>query len=106
MTQDKEQATKAMEELLWGELTSRFKGVLEFGPIVVTPRIDLDGTAYLHAHVVFEGDQDDLDPRWVIRLYERLWLPSEKLGYPGIPMQSFVPKSEWPDLERRLASTR
>ena len=96
-------ATEAMERLLWGELHGRFEGELDFGPIVVLPRVDQDGDAYLHAYIVFEGDQDRLDPTWTLRLYSRLWPRSVELGYPGIPMQSYVAKSEWPALKKKLA---
>ena len=99
----KDSATKDMEDLLWAELRGRFDGELEFGPIVVMPRVDQDGDAYFHAYIVFEGDQDRLDPLWTLQLYSRLWPHSIELGYPGIPMQSFVAKSEWPALAKKLA---
>ena len=101
MTKDK--ATEDMKNLLSEVLRSRFAGELEFGPIVVIPRVDQDGDAYLHAYVVFDGDQDRLDPVWTLQLYSRLWPHSIELGYPGIPMQSFVAKSEWPALAKKLA---
>lgn len=84
-------------------LRERFNDDFEFGPIVVTPRYDHDGEEYLHSYIVFKGDQKKLDPTWTLGLSRQLWARAEELGYPGIPMQLFVEKSEWPELEKHLA---
>ena len=96
------EATEAMRELLYEELQRRFNGELRFGPIVVLPHIDQDGDRYLHAYIVFDGDQKKLDPRWTMRLYQVLWPLSKKFDYPAIPLSSFVAKSEWPSQSRKL----
>ena len=83
-------------------LSERFKDEFDFGPIVVMPRFDDDGEGYLHSYIVFRGDQKKLDPTWTLRLSNRLWARAEELGYPGIPIQLFVEKSEWPDLKKGL----
>lgn len=95
-------ATDEISELIRNVLRKRFADELEFGPIVVLPRFDDDGEEYLHSYIVFDGDQKKLDPTWTLRLSRRLWSRAEKLGYPGIPIQSFVKKSEWPVLEKKL----
>ena len=97
-----DEATEEIRTMLWDMLSERFGGELKFGPIVVVPRVDHDGDDYLRSYIVFEGDQKKLDPMWTLRLSRRLWSRAEELGYPGIPMQSFVKKSEWPALEKRL----
>lgn len=97
------EATSEIKGMIRDMLSERFKDEFEFGPIVVTPRFDDDGEGYLHSYIVFYGDQKKLDPTWTLRLSNRLWSRSEELGYPGIPIQLFVEKSEWPDLEKRLA---
>ena len=97
-----DEATEEIRTMLWDMLSERFGDELEFGPIVVRPRVDQDGDEYLHSYIVFKGDQKKLDPKWTLRLSRRLWSRAEELGYPGIPMQSFVKKSEWPALEKRL----
>lgn len=96
-------ATSEIGDLIRKVLRERFADELEFGPIVVLPRFDDDGEEYLHSYIVFDGDQKKLDPTWTLRLSRRLWSRAEELGYPGIPIQLFVKKSEWPALSKRLA---
>lgn len=96
-------ATNEIKGMIRDMLSERFKDEFEFGPIVVMPRFDDDGEGYLHSYIVFQGDQQKLDPAWTLRLSNLLWSRAEELGYPGIPIQLFVEKSEWPDLEKMLA---
>ena len=91
-----------MRELLYEELQGRFNDELKFGPIVVLPGMDQDGDRYLHAYIVFDGDQKKLDPRWTMRLHEAMWPLSREFDYPAIPLSSFVAKSEWPSQRRNL----
>ena len=98
-----EEATDEIKQLIHDLLSERFKSELEFGPIVVMSRVDDDGEGYLHSYIVFHGDQKMLDPTWTLRLSRLLWSRAEDLGYPGIPIQLFVERSEWPALEERLA---
>ncbi len=97
------EATSEIRDLIRDVLRERFAGELEFGPIVVLPRFDDDGEEYLHSYIVFDGDQKKLDPTWTLRLSKLLWAKAEKLGYPGIPIQLFVKRSEWPALEKKLS---
>ena len=66
------------------------------------PKVDHEGRDYLHTYIVFDGNQNDLDPSWTMRLSGRVWQQAEELGFVAIPIQSFVEKSEWPELERHL----
>ena len=97
-----DQGTDEIKELIQGLLRDRFDNEFEFGPIVVIPRYDEDGDRYLHSYIVFRGDQKNLDPIWTLRLSRRLWSRAEELGYPGIPIQAFVERSEWPAMEKSL----
>ena len=97
------EAPDKIREKIQEMLHERFRDEFEFGPIVVIPRVDQDGEEYLHSYIVFKGDQKKLDPAWTLRLSNSLWPDSEALGYPGIPIPLFVARSEWPDLEKRLA---
>ena len=82
---------------------ARFKGELKFGPIVVLPGTDQDGDRYLHAYIVFDGDQKKLDPRWTMRLHQAMWpLSLGSLTILLFPLSSFVAKSEWPSQRRKL----
>ena len=98
-----EKATDQIKQMIQDLLRERFKNELEFGPIVVVPRVDDDGEGYLHSYIVFHGDQKKLDPIWTLRLSNLLRSRAEEFGYPGIPIQLFVERSEWPALEESLA---
>ena len=98
-----DEATEEFKQRIQGLLHERFRNEFEFGPIVVMPRFDDDGEGYLHSYIVFQGDQKKLDPRWTLRLSNLLWSHAEELGYPGVPIQLFVKRSEWPALEKSLA---
>ena len=97
-----EEATVEIKTMIQDLLSERFENEFEFGPIVVMPRFDEFGEEYLHSYIVFDGDQKKLDPTWTLRLSNLLWPHSEELGYPGIPIQMFVERSEWPALEKSL----
>ena len=58
------EATEAIRVRLKELLDDRFeKEGFEFGPIVVMPCVDDDGTNYLQSYIVFSGDQERLDPQ-------------------------------------------
>ena len=97
------EATNEIKTMIRDLLDERFKDEFEFGPIVVRSRVDEDGEGYLHSYIVFHGDQSKLDPTWTLRLSDSLWDRAIELGYPGIPIQFFVEKSEWPELEKMLS---
>lgn len=97
------EATNEIKTLIQDLLDERFKDEFEFGPIVIMSRVDDDGEMYLHSYIVFHGDQSKLDPSWTLRLSGSLWSRALELGYPGIPIQLFVEKSEWPELEKMLS---
>lgn len=96
-------ATNEFKGMIQDLLQERFKDELEFGPIVVMPKFDDDGAEYLKSYIVFHGDQSILDPKWTLTLSGSLWDRDLELGYPGIPIQHFVEKSEWPELQEMLA---
>lgn len=83
-------------------LEEHFKDTLVFNPIVVEVKTDHEGDDYLHTYIVVDGDFDKLDPGWTMALSGKLWPRARELGYPAIPIQSFVAKSEWKQLKRML----
>ena len=83
-------------------LEQHFGDLFVFDPIVVEVRKDHDDIDYVHAYVVFDGDFEKLEPSWTVDLPEKLLPHTRAMGYPGIPEQSFVAKSEWNQLERML----
>ena len=77
-----------------------------FGPIVVIPTYDewgphATGELYLRILIVFDGDQKNLDVRQTGEL--RMLVHDELLGLDieEWPNFSWIPKSEWPWLEKR-----
>ena len=97
------EASNRFKSIIYDLLKERFEGEFTFEPIVVLPKIDHEGRSYLHTYIVFDGDQNNLDPVWTLRLPSRVWADAEELGFEAIPVQSFVEKSEWPALEQQLA---
>ena len=68
-----------------------------FDPIVVKPDFDQDGDEILWIQIVFDGDQDNLDPSWTVRMFEFIDPELEELGITAYPITSFIEKSEWED---------
>ena len=83
-------------------LEEHFKDLFVFNPIIVEAKTDHEGDEYLHTYIVFDGDFNQLDPGWTVELPGKLWPRTTALGYPAIPIQSFVAKSEWKTLQRML----
>lgn len=69
-----------------------------FDPIVIDLRYDPDDEPYLHIYVVYDGDQDLLEPLWTADLTGYLWPRLEAIGIPELPNKSFVEKSEWEEV--------
>ena len=76
-------------------LKERFPDELNFANIIVEPSVNLDGEEYIHTYILFEGELKTLDPGKTLGISTRLWPDARRMGYPGIPIQSFVEKSEW-----------
>ena len=76
-------------------LSDRFGDEFVFDPIDVIPRVDHDGDEYLHIYIVFDGDQQLLDPEWTLGLGVRIWPQLIELGFPNPPAKSFIERSEW-----------
>ena len=66
-----------------------------FDPIVIKPDFDGYGDAYLRVLVVFEGDQEALDPAWTGGLNGRIKGSLIELGVPPYPSISYIRRSEW-----------
>lgn len=78
-------------------LEERFKDEFVFGPIIVEPRFDHEGDEYLKVYIVFEGDQQNLDPGWTLDLPGRIIGETEEDDLFRVPSISFAEKSEWED---------
>ena len=88
---DTDRVTSIVRELL----VERFGDTFVFDPIIVEREIDHDGDEYVHVYIVFDGNQDELDPSWTSSLNGRLWPHLVKMGFDNPPSKSFIEKSEW-----------
>ena len=91
--------TSRLEDAIRLILKRELPETLVLDQIVVEDKTDHDGESYFHTYIVFEGDRDKLDPAWTITLPRKLWEICEGMGYDGIPINSFVQKDEWKELQ-------
>ena len=101
-TDEEKDKIKEMERAIRETLETQLPKMFTFDPIRVEPKVDHPGDDCLHAYIVLEGNPNELDPAWTMALPGKIWPLSERLGYPGIPINSSIPKSEWPALERAI----
>lgn len=105
MTQERE---ATIEAIVRETLAERFTNAeFVFDPIRVVPAVDewgphASGEDYLEIFIVFDGDRKNLDPGWTSTLIRRLENKLIPAGIAEFPSPSWVAKSEWPWLERKL----
>lgn len=74
-----------------------------FDHVDIEERTDYDGQFYLHAYIVFDGDESKLDPDWTSMLITRIRPELIKRGLPMVLSKSFIAKSDWESRKRVLA---
>ena len=84
-------------------LKERFTDELSFGPIVLAPKTESDGSEYLEIYIVFDGNQSDLDPGWTVGLPDRLQPQIAAIGFSGMLITSWVHSSEWEEFLKENA---
>lgn len=84
----KAEMKKAIRQILDQELTHE----VQLQDFIIKSRTDRTGDEYLHAYIICQGKDKDLDPKWRMQLPSRLWERSTTEGYTDIPIQSFVPQ--------------
>ena len=92
----------AIVKMVYEDLTGRFKGELEFGPIDIAQEIDQYGDPYLHIRIVFDGDQNKLDSKWTVGLIPRLLPQLVDLGIEHVPSRSFFSKEDWEIVKEKI----
>ena len=93
-----QEATETFTARITGMLNEKFGDRVKFHEINVKPEIDHDGDSYLHTYIIFEGDVAQIDPVWTVGLSGRMWPLAAELGFPSVPIQSFIEISEWIDI--------
>ncbi len=92
----------AIVKMVYEDLTGRFKGEIEFGPIDIQQEIDQYGDPYLHIRIVFDGDQGKLDAKWTSGLIPRLLPQLVDLGIEYVPSNSFFSKEDWEIVKEKI----
>ena len=101
-----QQAVEFACDFVRNDLEGYFGDAFVFDPILAEWMIDHVGQEYLWVHIVFDGDQRNLDPEWTSGLTLRLHLELRKLGIDSIPSRHFIKKSEWKSYSRALDRAR
>ena len=91
-------ATERIAELFRQHLEEKFAGDLEFTHIEIVPEEDYYGDPYLHAYIVYQGDFNKLDHRWLNGLARRMDPEIRELGLTRSPVESYIEQSEWFEL--------
>lgn len=98
ITTTDEATTERISAIVHGRLAERFTDEFSFGPIQPVLRTDHEGIDYLEIYIVFDGDQNGLDPGWTVKLPGRIRPQLTELGFPSMPQTSWIHVSEWADL--------
>lgn len=96
----KEVADK-VEDIVKETLAERFTDdEFIFDPIIVQPKIDHYGDEYIQILIIFDGDQELLDPGWTGSLVGRIIpkMEAEGIYVTNTPGKGFIEKSEWEEL--------
>ena len=86
---------KKIADIARNLLNERFGDDFVFYPIWVERKVDHDDEDYLELNIVFDGDQDKLDPDWTVSLGRRMRPALRAIGVEDIPDHAFHEKSEW-----------
>lgn len=95
---------RQVEEWVREDLAQRFTTEFVFDPIIVERAYTwFEGDPYIQVLIIFDGDQQQLDPKWLGSMLPRIWDKVEDAGMVGFPSLSFIEKSEWDSEQRRKA---
>lgn len=94
-----EERFEKVKEAVREDLEGHFQDLFVFEPIVVHQDVDEfgdgDGEVYLRILIVFDGDQDLLDPAWTLGLIRRIRPKLIDVGVEEFPVPSFINRVEW-----------
>ena len=92
-------------EIIRTDLTGRFGEQLQFDPITVTTRMDEFGEHYCHIRVVYDGDEDLLDPAWLNGFYRRNSLALKECGVTDVTTETYIDRTEDSDWSELVQAT-
>ncbi len=97
-TEISEQDLDRVRNIVARMLAERFRPEeFVFDPIIVKPDLDQDGDDILLVQIIFDGDQDRLDPRRTRGMVGRIYPEMKAIPVTAYPIISFIEKSEWDD---------
>ncbi len=97
-TKISEQDLATVADIVARDLAKRFSPEeFTFDPIIVKHALDHDGDEILRIQIIFDGDQDNLDPGWTVGIVGRIYPELEAITVTAYPIISFIEKSEWED---------
>ena len=91
MTQDR---MKEIEKIVVEVLEEAFGESVCFGPIYMDSDVDRDGMEYVMAHVIYESEDESLDPDKMLDAMEPVADRVDALGESALPVVTYVAKSE------------
>ena len=97
---------QAAKENMRRLLDEAFQGAISFEPIMVEPTIDYYGEDNIKIIVVYDGDYALLDPRKIGNIASELDGILYGMGFTNVPMESYIPKDEYPEWLRMSTSER
>ncbi len=97
-TEISEQDLEQVRDIVARTLAERFgpEGLV-FDPIIVKPDLDQDGDDILLIKIIFDGDPEQLDPRWTMGIVGRIYPKMKAIPVTAYPITYFIEKSEWED---------
>ena len=96
--EDRQKVADLIRKVLEDHYDKRCKGEFVFDPIVVAPRIGIDGNEYMRAYIVFDGDFYRLDRKFRLRLRSIVRPQIIEMGIDQFLGLAFVEKSEWEEV--------
>ena len=76
-------------------LEERFGDDFVFDPIIVKARVDHYDNDYVEVKVVYDGDYDNLDIKWMLGMTRRMRPALLALELDDHPSVRYIEKSEW-----------
>ena len=90
-----DEKAEKVAEITRNLLEERFGDDFVFDPITVESRVDPYDNDYLYIQVVYDGEYDNLDIKWMLGLTRRMRPALLALELDDHPFHSFVEKSDW-----------
>ena len=85
-----------VETLYRKSLEREFGKSLTFDPILVEPTENSEGVETFRVTIIYSGEGGRPNPKKTVAVLISMMDQMEELGLPPIPIESYVPRSEYP----------